>query len=269
MARQLPEASEPQKSPNHNGVGMYGSYYKVYRCSDGKYRLNLISEDEYVESKKNRPISVCDVSSTTDVACSHRPSSLFTSSPCCSSLSRSNATTTAMAAHGPLNRSTSSATTRSRLPSISQRISSAKTTTHDVNVVPPRQRAAVPARYARKHPYKHNTTAASVTTAGTDHDHPAAIRRQRRDRCVRSTVAVADLIAEYIPPDVPAVQDAVASSTSAIKPAALQQPALNSTPLVWNNWIKSVARRFPMADMSVRQVLDVLDSRPDLTATDD
>jgi hypothetical protein len=47
-------------------LGIYGSYYKLFRCSDGKLRLNLISEEEYLESKK-RPISVDDVSSTTDV----------------------------------------------------------------------------------------------------------------------------------------------------------------------------------------------------------
>ena len=38
------------------------------------------------------------------------------------------------------------------------------------------------------------------------------------------------------------------------------------TPAIWNSWIYSVGQRFPMADMSVRQVLDILDRRSEETA---
>lgn len=44
-----------------------------------------------------------------------------------------------------------------------------------------------------------------------------------------------------------------------------------ATPIIRSKdteWIQSVGRRFPMADMSVRQVLDVLDRRPENTTED-
>ena len=77
-------------------------------------------------------------------------------------------------------------------------------------------------------------------------------------------MAVADLIAEYIPSRAPAVNPVQEATPSSTTPCSrlLGVEATPGSPK-WNTWIQSVGRRFPMADMSVRQVLDVLDSRPE------
>lgn len=60
----------PLSSSTPRIIGMYGSYYKLFRCSDGKHRMNLISEEEYLDSK-TRPISCSEITSSTSDVCSH------------------------------------------------------------------------------------------------------------------------------------------------------------------------------------------------------
>jgi len=98
---------------------------------------------------------------------------------------------------------------------------------------------------------------------------------------------VADLIAEYIPVGVPLVNSDYTQPdanvqpdsssnhvTSAVSealfqpiPVAFHHPQPGS-PALWNSWIQTVGQRFPMADMSVREVLDILDRRPEAPSDD-
>lgn len=60
-------------------------------------------------------------------------------------------------------------------------------------------------------------------------------------------------------------------STGTVKTASATATTLEEgTPAIWNSWIETVGKRFPMADMSIRKVLDTLDRRPDMmNAVDD
>ncbi|OQV15240.1 hypothetical protein BV898_10622 [Hypsibius exemplaris] len=275
MARQAPEiavaapvsgqANVVAGGASNRPLGIYGSYYKLFRCHDGKLRLNLISEEEYLESKKARPISVDDVSSTTDIL----------------PVVPLNGTAAATARPCPHHQRASTTPTL-RIP----RIPSSATQKRFLPRVLPESAEAQPCQ--QRMTLKRQRTTAKEGAHQSNSSSSNNNKRQKKEnssRSVRSTVAVADLIAEYIPPTAAVVGVANGSSPGSLQmmeapdsscdrasPALLSASSSSSavvepgTPAFWNSWIETVGQRFPMADMSIRKVLDTLDRRPELAA---
>ncbi|GAU87776.1 hypothetical protein RvY_00574 [Ramazzottius varieornatus] len=293
MARQAPEFV-PIPSGVSGGSRPVGIYYKLYRCSDGKLRLNLITEAEYLESKKSLPVSVGDVSSSTDAVCSHhhhhqQPRHASSHQPVRSAVS----TTAHHHVHSTARQQQlhcvpdervakrecnddkalhEGAKRQKREPRLVRSTVSVQSLINEyIPVTVPSVGAESTHSNEAEDPVGTETspqvgltveTSTSASSTGQSVSCCSTASKKRSSTYTSNSHGPASTLRARLQATQTTLNTALAtvqqrSGADAIKAVQCSTEA----PAIWNSWIYSVGQRFPMADMSVRQVLDILDSK--------